>query len=64
MTVLQDLRVKMLSLGYLQYQIDGITYDTIGRTAICNIDDTEAQQLCATYNRCIAFIVKCMKYNK
>ena len=54
----------MLSLGYLPHQIDGITFDSIGRTSICSLDDNEMQQLSATYNRCIAFIVKCLKYSK
>lgn len=62
--MIQELRAKMLSLGYLPYQLDGITFDAIGRTTIANLADNEVRQLCETYNRCIAFIVKCLKYKK
>jgi hypothetical protein len=62
--MVRDLQKKMLSLGYLQYQIDGITFDTIGQTSIHTLDKGKAERLIATYNRCIDFIHKCQKYAK
>ena len=59
--MLEKLREKMLSVGYLQNQIDGITIDIIGHTALSDLGDREIHELSETYNRCINFVVRSLK---